>query len=77
MIVAVPLMRMMQMRSDGKVDMVPVGHANVSAVRSMYVARRVLAASMRGRAARRIRRSVGDPMLVDMIAVHIVQVTVV
>jgi hypothetical protein len=70
-------MRMVQVRADCVVDVVAMGHALVSALRAVHMATWMLGATMRGRASGRIRRSTGNLMLVDMIAVDIVQVPVV
>ncbi len=77
MIVAVPVVRMMQMRPDRVVEVVAVRHALVPAVGAVRVAAGVLGAVVRRRAARRIAGADGDSMLVDVIAVDVVQVAVV
>jgi hypothetical protein len=62
---------MMEMRTDGVVEVVAVGNAFVSAIGAVLVSLRVVGALMRRRAARRIRCADGEPMLVDVIAVQV------
>jgi hypothetical protein len=69
--------RVMQVSAHEIVDVVPVRHGLVAAARSVDVGRGVRSARVRGRACGRIRAPDGDPMFVDMVAVHVVQVAVV
>ncbi|HEX3867106.1 MAG TPA: hypothetical protein VHV78_10145 [Gemmatimonadaceae bacterium] len=68
---------MVQMRPHDVVVVVAVGNALVAAVGPVGVVAVVLGAFVRGRALRRIGRAHCQPMLVDVIAVDVVQMTIV
>jgi hypothetical protein len=74
-VVAVVVVRMMQMTVVQVVDVIPVGHGFVAAAGAMHVVRRV--------AARRARVAVGmlgvdlDHVLVDVVFVRVMEVAVV
>jgi hypothetical protein len=76
-IVTVAIMGMVQVRADCEVEVVTVRDLLVPAVGTVLVPARVLGTAMRRRALRRIGAPDGQPMLVDVIAMNIVQVTVV
>ena len=72
-----PVMWMMQVRADREVVMVTMRNPLVPTIGTVLVTAGVLGTTMRRRALRRIATSNGHPMLVYMIAVDVVQVTVV
>lgn len=77
MIVAVIPVRVMQMPIDQIVDVIAMRHRLVAASRAMLVRRVVTCARVRRRAGRRVLRRHLDHMLVDMIAMRMVQMAVV
>jgi Fur family ferric uptake transcriptional regulator len=76
-VVAVTLVRMMQVAADQEVDVIAVRYRLVSAVRSVRVLVGVLAAGVLRRAARGILIGHREHVLVDMVAVRMVQVALV
>jgi hypothetical protein len=70
-------MWMMQVRPDGVIDVVAVRNAIVPTIGPVRVTAGVLDTAVRRRARRWIRGSDCHAMLIDMIPVHVVQVTVV
>lgn len=70
-------MRVMEVPGDQVVDMVSVGNGFMTASRTMDMRRLVPSASMFGRADLGIARAHLDGVLVDVVAVHAVQVPVV
>jgi hypothetical protein len=77
MIVAMAAVRMVQMAIDEIIDMIGVWDALVSAARSMDVMRVMLATRMRRCAGRPVRRADFKDVFINVIAMHMVQVTVV
>ena len=77
MIVAVPVVCVVQVAPDDVVRVVAVRHGLVAAVLAVRVARVVVAARVTGGAARRIGAADVEAVAVDVIAVHVVHVTVV
>ena len=77
MIIAVPIMWMVQVRPDGVIHVVAVWNVLVSAAGAVGVAAGVLGTPVRGRARRRIGRPYCQPMLVHVVTVNIVQMAVV
>ena len=77
MIVAVTSVRVVQMPGHQIIHVVAVRHSVVPAVWSVRVVLGVLAAVVLRRAARRVARVDGEAVIVDVIAVHVVQVAVV
>lgn len=76
-IVAVAIVRVVQMAVDQVVDVIAMGQGGVATRRAVDVIGRVAAAAMPRRAGGWIRRVDGDRALVDVIAVHRVKMTVV
>jgi hypothetical protein len=76
-IVAVILVRMMQMALDQIVDVITVRHGLMAATGGMLVPRRVPAAVVLGGAHVRIVGVRRDDMLVDVVAMNVVQMPVV
>jgi hypothetical protein len=76
-VVAVGPVRVMQMAADDIVDVVPVRDGLVTAVGAMCVGLRMFAAIVLRRAVRRVRGIHGKAVLVHMVAVDVVQVSVV
>ena len=77
MVVAMVAVRMMQVAVDEIVDVVAVRHRLVPATWPMLMTRLVPGAAMLGRAAVGILRRDLDHVLVDMVAVHVMQVPIV
>ncbi len=77
MVVAVIAMGMMQMAVDQIADVIAVRDRGVATARPMDVIRRMAAAGVGGRAGVGVRRAHGDHMLVDVIAVRVMQAAVV
>ena len=77
MIVAVPSVRVVKMPRDEVVDVVPVRHGFVAAAGPMLVSLVVAAASVGGRAHARVGPVDRDRVLVDVIAVRMVQMAIV
>ena len=75
-IVAMTAMRMVQMAVDKVVDMIGVRHALVTAARTVHVSALMPFARVIGRAHRPIPAIAFQHVLVDMITVHMMQVTV-
>jgi hypothetical protein len=76
-IVAVSIVGMVEMRADHVVVVVSVGNALVSAAGPVRVVAIVLGAFVRRRAARRIGRAHRQPMFVHVVAMDVVQMTIV
>lgn len=76
-IVAVALMRMVEMIADNVVDVIPVGDGRVAAPRAVTVAGLVAPASMRRRTGAWVALADLEPALVHVISVHGVQAAVV
>jgi hypothetical protein len=76
-VVAVPAVRVMQVPAHEVVDMVAVGDLLVAAAGAMNVPGLMLAAGMVGRAIRRVGSAHLDDVLVDVIAVGMMQMSVV
>lgn len=76
MVVAVVAVRVVEVTRDEIVDMVAVGHGLVAAGRTMHVAGLVAGAAMRRGAGFGVLRVGLDDMLVDMVAVRMVQMPV-
>jgi hypothetical protein len=76
-IVAMAVMRVVQMAVDEVINMVAVRHALVTAAWAVHVATVMPFARVIGRARRRIPAAAFQDVLVDMITVHMMQVTVV
>ena len=76
-VVAVVAMRVMQAAVDDVVDVVAVGNGFVAAAGAVNVARLVAFAGLAGRAAVRIGFGHANDVLVDVIAMRVVQVTIV
>jgi hypothetical protein len=74
-IVAVNLVRMVQMALHEVIDVAAVRHALVAAFAAVLVPGLMPAATVIGCAARRFPR--GQLVLVDVVSVHVMQVTVV
>ena len=77
MIVTVPIVRVMQVPVDKVVDVIAVRHRVVAAARTVDVAVLVSVAAMARCAGIRVSFVDGDRALVDMIAVHRVEMPVV
>ncbi len=77
MIVAVAVVRVMEVPGDEKVDVVSMRHFGVAAARAVHVTLRVARTNVCRRARARVGRGHGHSTLVDVIAVRVVQVTVV
>jgi hypothetical protein len=76
-IVAVPVVRVMEVPGDEIVDVISVGHFGVAARRVVDVTFRVARANVRRRARARVGRGHAHSTFVDVIAVRVVKVTVV
>jgi hypothetical protein len=76
-IVAVTVVRVMEVSADEVIDVVAVRYALVPAIRAVRVRRLVRAAGVRRRAAREVLTALGDQVLVDVVAVDVMQVSVV
>jgi hypothetical protein len=76
-VVAVALVRMMEVAVDEEVDVVAVGDGLVAASRAVLVPTVMPAAGVIGRAIGRIRAADLDHVLVDVVAVRMVEVAVV
>jgi hypothetical protein len=74
--IAVPIVRVMQMALHQVVHMIPVRYRFMTATRPMRVPLLMPGTFVPARAVRRISRIDGNPVLVDMVAVHVVQVPV-
>ena len=77
MIVAVVAVRMVQMASDEEVDVTSVRNPLVSTAFAVHVCRVMLVARVLGRAAVRVVRVDGERVLVDVVAVGMMQMPVV
>jgi hypothetical protein len=77
MVVAVAIVRPVKMAVDEVVDVIAVRHGLVPAVRSVNVTALVAAAVVLRRAAVRMLSIDGDRMLVDVVAVRVVEMSVV
>jgi hypothetical protein len=75
-IIAVPVVRVMQMTIDEIVDMIAVGDRFMPAARAMHVSRLMAAAHMVRRAAIRIDRRDRQHMFVHMAAMHVMQMPI-
>ena len=75
-VVAVIAVEVMQVTADEVVRMVAVRHRGVTATRPVGVRLVVCAAPMRWRAGPWVRTADADPTLIDVIAMHLVQVAV-
>jgi hypothetical protein len=76
-VVAVVAVRVVQVAVDEIVDVIPMRHRLMTATGAVLMPRFVPLAAMLGRAAIRVFRSHVDDVLVDVVAVHMVQVPVV
>lgn len=76
-IVAVALMRMVEMIADNVVDVIPVGNGRVAAPRAVAVAGLVAPASVRRGAGAWVACADLEPALIHVISVHGVQAAVV
>jgi len=76
-VVAVVAVRMMQMTVHQIVDMVTVRHRFVAAAGPMHMTGAMAGTVMLRRAAVRVGGADGDHVLVDMVAMHVVQMAVV
>jgi hypothetical protein len=76
MIVAMVAVRVMKMPFDQVVHVIPVGHSFMPASRSMHMGLVVRAAAVLGCALVRIGLRYFNPMFIDVIAVHMVQVPI-
>lgn len=76
-VVAVIAVRMVQMTVDQVIDMVAVRHRFVAAAGSVRMSCAVAGTMMLRRAAVRVGGADGDHVLVDMVAMHVVQMAVV
>lgn len=76
-VIAVSVVRMVQVTVDEVVDVVTVRHRLVAAVRSVDVVGRVGTAGVVGRAGPRVGVADGDDVLVHMVLVRVMQMTVV
>jgi hypothetical protein len=72
-----PAVRMMQVAVDQVVDMVAMRYRFVAAAGAVHVVGRMAAADVARGTDRRIRRIDGDHMLIDMVAVEVMQVAIV
>ncbi|GAB3741084.1 hypothetical protein GCM10028794_26440 [Silanimonas algicola] len=77
MVVAMPPMRMVQVTVDKVVDMVAMRHGLMAAAGAMHMVGGMPAAGMASGAGRGVLRIDADRMLIDVVAVHMVQVAVV
>ena len=76
-VIAVPVVRMVQVPADEVVDVVAVRNLLVTAAGLMHVRSPMLAAGVLGRAVRRIGRADLQDMLVNVVAVRVMQMPVV
>jgi hypothetical protein len=76
-VVAVAVVRVVEVALDQVVDVIAVRHAGVSAAGAVNVVGGVAGAAVVRRALRRVGRVDGDRVLVDVIAVDVVQVSIV
>jgi hypothetical protein len=76
-IVAVPVVRMVQVPGDDEVDVIAVRHRLVAAARGVMVSGGVSGAGMPRRAGVGVGAANCKLVLVDVIAVHVVQVAIV
>jgi hypothetical protein len=76
MIVAVVAVRMMKMPLDQVVHVIPMGHSFMPASRSMHVALVVRAAAVLRCAPVRIRRRHFNPMFINVVTMHMVQMSI-
>lgn len=76
MVIAMTVMRVMEVAIDQIIDMLAMRHGFMTAVRSMYMSLRMACALMFRRAAFRIGRGYVYHMLIDMVAVRVVQMPV-
>ena len=77
MVVAVPVVGMVEVTVDQVVGVVAVLDGFVSAIRSVYVRRVVAVASMIGRAPLGVIRVLSEHVLVYVVAVNMMEVTVI
>jgi hypothetical protein len=77
MVIAMAIMRVMQVIADEIVDVVSVGHGFMTAARPVDVIRSMSATMMVGRAARGIVGADFQHVLIHMIAVHMMQMAIV
>lgn len=77
MVVAVAVARVVQVAVDEVVDVIAVGHSLMAAVWSVVVCSFVSLARVARLAAGRVGVTDGDDVLVDVVAVWVVQVTIV
>ncbi|MEJ5367408.1 MAG: hypothetical protein WHT08_03755 [Bryobacteraceae bacterium] len=77
MIVAMPVMRVVEMIADEVVDVIPVRHGRVPAAMAVHVAGVVAATAVRRRADRGIASGDFDRTLIDVVFMHGVQAAVV
>lgn len=75
-VVAVVAVRMMQMTVDQVIDVVAVRHRFVPAARPMHMTGAMASAVMLRRAAVRVGCADDDYVLVDMVAMHVMEVAV-
>lgn len=76
-VVAVIAVRMVQMTVDQIVDVVAVRHRFVAAARPVHMTGAMAGTVMLRRAAVRVGGADGDHVLIDMVAMHVVQMAVV
>jgi len=76
-IVAVVAVRVVQMTVDEVIDVITVRDGWMPAIRAVRVVRCMPVARMTGRASIRVGPTDGDRALVDVVAVHLVKMTVV
>jgi hypothetical protein len=76
-VVAVIAVRVMQVAGDEVIDVIAVRDRGMAAARAVHVIFRVTGALMLRRALARIRGVDGDRALVDVVAVHVMEMTVV
>lgn len=76
MIVAVPVVLVVEVPRNQVVGVISMRHRRVAAPRAVAVVLRVATAGVRRRARRGIRPIDGDGVLVDVIAVDVMEVTV-
>lgn len=77
MIVAVPVVRVMEVPGDQIVDVVSMRHFGMAATRAVGVTFHVACAFVRRRARARVGRGHADSTFVDVVAVRVMKVTVV
>jgi hypothetical protein len=75
-VVAVIAVRMMQMTIDQVVDVITVRHHFVAAIGPVHMPRRMTCAAVLRRAAIRVAGTDGNHVLIDMVAMHVMQMAV-